>query len=98
MVVNPFVELARDPVAALSVAGAVLALLALALAASWWSLRKLGRLAVRYRRNSHTDEWWSGPLGIGTLPPPEWTATLVVVLFCWAVTLWAVGAVVYLVG
>jgi hypothetical protein len=95
---NPFVELVRDPVGTLAVIGTALVLAGVALSATWWSLRQLGVLAVRYRSNRHTEKWWSGPLDVGVVPPPDWTARLVAVLFVWAVALWALGAIVYLIG
>ena len=97
MALNPFIELARDPVGVLAWVGYALLLLGLILASTWWSLRKVGTLAVQYQKNRHSDRWWSGPLNVGVVPPPDWTANAVVVLFVWAVTFWAVSAIVYLI-
>jgi len=98
MSLNPFIRFAVDPVGTLVAVGYALVLLGLILASLWWSLRKAGTLATRYKKNRHTDKWWSGPLDIGIVPPPDWTATAVGILFVWAVTLWAVSALIWVVG
>jgi len=95
---NPFIEFAVDPVGALAWVGYALLLVGIVLMALWWSLRKLGTLAVQYRKNSHTDAWWSGPFDIGIVPPPQWTASLSAVIFVWAVTAWAISALFWLIG
>jgi hypothetical protein len=95
---NPFVELARNPVGTLALAGYALGLLALSLMSTWWSLRTIGRLGNRWRANHHTDDWWSGPFEIGFVPPPKWSATFCAVLFVWAVTAWALSALVWIAG
>lgn len=95
---NPFIELATDPVGTLALAGYALLLASLILMATWWSLRTAGTLYVQYRKNQHTDAWWSGPFEIGVVPPPRWTATAAAVGFVWAVTLWALSALVWLIG
>lgn len=95
---NPFIALAEDPVGTLALAGYALALLALALMSTWWSLRTAGKLYVQWAKNNHTDAWWSGPFDIGVIPPPRWSATAAAVGFVWAVTLWALSAIVWVVG
>jgi len=94
---NPFIELAQDPIGTLAVVGYALVLFGLILAATWWSLRKVGILANRYQKNRHSDAWWSGPFDIGIVPPPDWTATAVMILFVWAITLWALSALVWVI-
>jgi len=98
MAPNPFIELARDPVGTLALAGYALVLVGIAMSSLWWSLRTAGKLGTQWQRNHHTSEWWSGPFEIGVVPPPKWSAWAVVVVFVWAITLWAVSALVWVIG
>ena len=95
---NPFIQIAVDPVGTAGWIGYGLFLTAFVLLSTGWGLRKIGDLGTKYRRNHHTDEWWSGPFDIGIVPPASWTATLAAVLFVWSFTAWAGGALVWLVG
>jgi hypothetical protein len=94
---NPFIELARDPVAALAWLGYALLMLGIVVAALPWAVRQGATLAVRYRRNRTTDAWWSfGERRAGYVPPLGWLARLFVVVLVLAVTTWALGTIVWL--
>lgn len=84
--VNPFIELYREPVAALTDAAWICVLLA-ALAATWWALgRNLLWLDKRWQQG------WR-------YLPPFWTAVrMVAVLVVAAVDLWLVAGIVAVVA
>lgn len=99
MAINPFVELARDPVAAFAWLGYALFLSALILTALPWALRKTAWLFDRWKANKRSPSWWSfGDSNLGYIPPPGWLAWSFAVLFVLAVTAWALGALFWLVG
>lgn len=99
MAINPFVELARDPIGALAWLGYVLLMLAVAIAAIPWALRQATTLYVRYRKNRTSDRWWSfGDSRLGYIPPLGWLSRAFGVLFVLAIAAWALGALIWAVG
>ena len=96
---NPFIELATDPVGTLAWIGYALLLAGLVLAAVPWAIRQAGVLTVRYQKNRTRDSWWSfGDRRAGYIPPLSWLARAFGVVFVLAVTAWAAGALLWLVG
>lgn len=99
MAINPFVELARDPVGALAWLGYLLLMLGIVLAAVPWAIRKTAWLIARWQTNKHTDRWWSfSESGAGYIPPAAWLAWAFGVCLVLAVAAWALGTLVWLVG
>jgi hypothetical protein len=80
MTLNPFIELARDPVGVLAWLGYVALLMSLLLSVAVvafmavpWSLRKGARLVHAYYRDRRSDDWWSlGESPVGYIPPGSW--------------------------
>jgi len=96
---NPFIELANDPIGVLSTLGYVLFMLGIVLAAVPWAIRQSGTLLVRYRKNRTSAEWWSfGERRSGYIPPLSWLSRAFAVLFVLSVTAWAASALFWLVG
>jgi hypothetical protein len=99
MALNPFVEFARDPVAALAWLGYALLLAGIVLAAVPWAIRQGVTLVVRYRSNRTSDAWWSfGASRAGYIPPLSWLSRAFGVLFVLAIASWATSALFWLVG
>jgi len=87
MVFNPFVELARDPVATLSVLGYALGLLALLVwtAGICWS----NAVHARAQFQNHWHRW-------DYLPPAKWLGRVGLIPFILAIDVWAVAALIWL--
>lgn len=99
MAFNPFIELARDPVATLAWLGYLLLMLGIVVLALPWALRKSVWLLARYRKNRASDSWWAfGDRRDGYIPPAGWLAQAFTVCLVLAVAAWALGSVVWLVG
>ena len=99
MAINPFVELARDPVGSLAWLGYTLLMAAIVIAAVPWAVRKAAWLIARWRTNRASDTWWAfGTRRDGYLPPASWLAWAFGVLFVLAIATWALGTLVWLIG
>lgn len=98
MVLNPFIELFRQTVVALAIGGYILLLCGIIYGSVYWGIRKLAVLTVRYRKNRHGDDWWSGPMGIGLLPPPDWSIAFMSILLVWGVMLLALSGLVWVIS
>lgn len=99
MAINPFVELAKDPVGALAWLGYALLMLGIVLAAVPWAIRKAVWLIARWETNRASDTWWAfGSTRRGYIPPSGWLAWAFGVVFVLAIASWALGTIVYLVG
>ena len=85
---NPFVELARDPVATLSTLGYALALLTLLIwtAGICWSNFHTAR--ARFRNHWHRWDY---------LPPLKWVARVSLIPLILAIDVWAIAALLWLV-
>lgn len=93
---NPFVELARDPVAALAGAGWVVIYAGIVLLVAPYCVRKISLLTLiaseRGRRQQR--DWWGERWG-GWLPDEKWIASALLVGAGLVVILWALGALVW---
>lgn len=99
MPVNPFVELARDPVGALAWLGYLLFMCGILVLAIPWAVRKTAWLYARYLQNRASSDWWAfGETRTGYIPPAGWLAWAFGVCLVLAVSAWALGSVVWLVG
>jgi hypothetical protein len=96
-VLNPFIELARDPVAALSGLGYLLFLTAVLVVGIPHALRTLIAVYNDWQANKNRDKWarlyGSGP---GWIPPFAVALQAMWALFVLAVSAWAVGAAVWM--
>lgn len=110
---NPFIELARDPIATFAWLGygllllaIVLAVLAVVVVAVPWSIRQTAKLVAHYYRDRRSDDWWSfGDTPVGYLPPGSWlagafkvVAVYIALAFLMGIASWAVGGLIWLVG
>ena len=96
MSINPFVELARDPVASLAWLGYLLLMIGVVVLAVPWSVRKVAWLVARYYQNRASDSWWSfGDRRHGYIPPAGWLAHAFSVCLVVALSAWALGTVVW---
>jgi len=96
---NPFIELARDPVEALAWLGYVLLMFGIVAAAIPWAARQAVVLVVRYQKNAQSDAWWSlGQRRRGYIPPLSWLSRLFAIVFVLAVAAWALGTIVWVIG
>lgn len=96
---NPFIELARSPVATLAWLGYLLAMTGVVILAVPWAVRKTAWLVARYRIDRTSDTWWSfGEGNRGYIPPAGWLLNAAAVVFVLAVAAWAMGSLVWLVG
>jgi len=96
---NPFVELAQDPVGVLAWLGYLLFMLAVVAAAVPWAVRKSAWLLHRYQQDRHKRDWWSfGDRTDGYIPPTWWLGWAFMVIFVLAIAVWALSALVWLVG
>ena len=93
MPLNPFVELARDPVTFLAALGYALGLLTLLIITVGYCLRTVPVLIARWQKNRHKDRWWGG-----YVPPADWALRLASVAFVLMLDAWAIGALVWLLG
>jgi hypothetical protein len=99
MTLNPFIELARNPVTALAWLGYALFMCGIVILAVPWSIRKTAWLIARYQQNRAGDRWWSfGTGNAGYIPPAGWLAWAFAVCGVLAVSAWAVGTLIWLVG
>ncbi|AFH22483.1 hypothetical protein OSG_eHP27_00155 [environmental Halophage eHP-27] len=99
MVTNPFIKFATDPVGVLAWLGYAFLLVGIVFTAVPWAFRQGATLVVQYRKNRHTDAWWSfGARRNGYLPPLGWLSRAFGVCIVLAVTAWAVSALFWLVG
>jgi hypothetical protein len=99
MTLNPFIEFARDPVGVLAWLGYALFLVTVVVIALPWSVRKSAWLIARYQQNRASDSWWSfGDRNAGYIPPQGWLLHAASVCLVLAVSAWAVGALIWLVG
>lgn len=99
MAINPFIELARNPVATLAWLGYLLLMLGIVVLAVPWSVRKTAWLIARYQQNRRSDSWWSfTDRPNGYIPPAGWLAWAFSVCLVLAVSAWALGSVVWLLG
>lgn len=97
MSLNPFIELARNPVASLAWLGYALLMVGIVLAAVPWAVRQGATLVVRYQKNRAGPKWWAfGDASHGYIPPLSWLARLFGVLFVLAIAAWALGGFVWL--
>ena len=95
MPVNPFVELARHPVAALAIVGYALLMLTIVGLGVAFTLRKGATLFVYATdRNNRQRDWWGDALD-GWLPPAWWIGWTAVVVLVWVVIAWALGFLVW---
>lgn len=93
---NPFIELAQDPVSALAWTGYAMLMLAILVGAIPWAVRQTATLAVRYRKNRASADWWAfGERRNGYIPPLSWLSRLFAVLLVLMATAWALGALVW---
>jgi len=99
---NPFIELAQNPVGTLSWLGYGLAMLAITFGALRTVARGLPTLYLQYQNNRHKsgqNGWWAfGDRKAGYIPPLGWSIQLFGYLLVLAVAAWSLGAVVWLVG
>jgi hypothetical protein len=99
MAINPFVELARDPVGTLAWLGYFLFMLGVVVLAVPWAIRKTAWLYARYETNATSDDWWSfGNRRKGYIPPAGWLGQAFLVCVVLAGSAWALGTVVWLLG
>jgi len=95
---NPFVEFAQDPVAALAWLGYALLMVTVVGLGVTFSLRKGATLlAYATDRNNRQRKFW-GEAVDGWLPPAWWIGWAAVVLLVWVVIVWALGALVWVIG
>jgi hypothetical protein len=86
---NPFIELARDPVGVLSAIGyalALLTLLVLTVGACWTNAAK-----VRAQYQANRSRW-------GYLPPASWLLRVAAIPGILAVDAWALSALAWLIA
>jgi type IV secretory pathway TrbD component len=101
MILNPFIELARDPVSTLSWLAYGLAMIAVGFGALRTVARGIPTLWLQYQNNKHTsgpNGWWAfGDRSAGYIPPLGWSIRLFAYLLVLAVAAWAAGALIWLV-
>lgn len=96
---NPFIEFAQDPVGVLAWVGYVLVLVGLGVAGLRTILRGFPTLYIQWRKNRHTDAWWSvGDLPYGVIPPARWTAMLLLYIGVLVALVWVAGALLWVLG
>lgn len=97
---NPFIELAKDPIATLGWLAYALILLAITLATLRNTTRGFVTLYVQYINNRHQDGpdgWWSfGDRRNGYIPPLGWTVRACAYLVNLAVALLAVATLYWI--
>lgn len=99
MTLNPFIEMARHPVATTAWLGYLGLMGTVLLAAVPWSVRTLVNLRVRYVKNRHSDRWYAlDDANRYVIPPPEWWLRLVAVGVVLSIAWWALGSIVWLLG
>jgi hypothetical protein len=92
---NPFVELAREPVKALALTGYALLMATIVGLGAAFTLRKGATLLVYATdRTNRQRDWWGDALN-GWLPPAWWIGWTAVVVLVWVVIAWALGALVW---
>lgn len=96
---NPFIELARDPIATLGWLGYFFGMVAIVVALVPWAIRHGAKLIDAYYRDRKSDDWWAfGDARTGYIPPGDWLLGAFKVLAVLAVASWALGSLVWLVG
>lgn len=97
---NPFIDLAQDPVGTLSAAGYALLLLALVVVNATILLRWVADLYTQATLpvGRREGEWYDGPAGVGSIPPGGFVVKVVGVVALLAVDAFALGALAWLVG
>lgn len=88
---NPFIEIAKDPVGVFAVVGFVTFLLAAAIASLVYPLRVVPDLWAQYQLRHRHENWHDGPSGIGYVPPVGWilmaaSVPLVLAAFWWSLS------------
>lgn len=97
MVTNPFIELARDPVSALTAFGYLLFLVAVLVVGIPHALRTLIAVYRDWQMNKGKDKWARlYGTGDGWIPPFSVALQAMWALFVLAVSMWAVGAAVWM--
>lgn len=95
MPVNPFIELARDPVAALAWLGYGLLMLLLVCFGLAYAVRQAAVCVALADRTHRQRDWW-GDYFYGWLPPPGWLARAGSVVLVLSITSLALSAFVWL--
>jgi hypothetical protein len=97
MIPNPFIELARDPVAFFGLLGYALATTMFALGGVSWAIRQGSICVTLADRNHRQKQWWGDTLD-GWFPPPSWQLRVASVLLALTLSSWAIGGLLWFAG
>lgn len=96
---NPFIELARDPVGTLALVGYGLLMVAILIVGIPHALRTLISVYRDWEQNKGRDKWARlYGQGDGWIPPFTVALQAMWGLFVLAISVWSIGALVWLVG
>jgi hypothetical protein len=92
---NPFIELARDPVATLGWLGYVFLITTTTVFAAGYAARMATELWATADRTARQRDWYGDTLD-GWLPPTQWTLGAAKLTIALTVAAWAVASLVWI--
>jgi len=96
MTLNPFIEVARDPVGVFALLGAYSFMLCMAVLGLVYPVRTIPQLWVSFENRRRDQEWQEGPADVGYVPPVGWILMAASVPLFIAGMWWALSALAWL--